>query len=88
MKKYKLRIRVFDADMVRLRKACININSVMRSYDIDAQVIPIDEHLEIYRMGLAEQMPAMEVNGHILTVCLTLEKNILLQIFKPLAENT
>ena len=84
MKTYKLKIRILDADPVRLMGAYKNVNEVMRAYAIEAQVIAIDEHLEIYRMGLSEKMPAMEVNGHVLTVRKRLTKDLLLEIFKPL----
>ena len=84
--KTKLQIRILDADPNRLMRACKYTNQVMREYALDAQVISVDEHLEIYRMGLAEKMPALEINEYVVSVRTEITKELLIKIFKPLTQ--
>ncbi len=58
-----LRIRILDTDVNRLMKTDTQVRSTIKKAGIQANVIPVADNLEINRCGVMGRLPAVEING-------------------------
>jgi hypothetical protein len=62
-----LHIRVLDTNMARLIGAQKIVQAAARQIGIKATIYPVADPLEICRFGLVNTMPALEINGRIMS---------------------
>lgn len=62
-----LHIRVLDTDMARLIGAQKIVQAAARQIGLKAMIYPVADPLEICRFGLVNTMPALEINGRIMS---------------------
>ena len=67
--------RILDYDIHNLKKSDQILNRLVRNYNLNAKVIQVSEVLEFGRLGIADKLPALELNGVIMcTKCDLTEK--------------
>ena len=62
-----LHIRVLDTNMARLIGAQKIVQGAARQVGLKATIYPVADPLEICRFGLVNTMPALEINGRIMS---------------------
>ena len=82
----RLVFRIFDSDISRLKTTEIKILSLIRKYKFDATVFQVTEMLEHGRYGVADALPALEINNIIVSKGTPLTPRKLDSIFQKLYE--
>ncbi len=82
----RLVFRVFDSDVNRLKTTEIEILGLIRKYKFDATVFQVTEMLEHGRRGVADALPALEINDIIVSKGTLLTPEKLKSIFLRLYE--
>ena len=72
-------------DMIELNKAEETIRVLARQYGFEADVSKVNEILEHGRMGIGDALPALEINGTIVSVKTPLTVDKLRPIFEGLS---
>ena len=62
-----LNIRILDTNMARLIGAQKIVQAAARKIGIKATIYPVADPLEICRFGLVNTMPALDINGRIMS---------------------
>lgn len=62
-----LQIRVLDTNMARLIGAQKIVQTAARQVGLKATIYPVADPLEICRFNLVNSMPALEINGRIMS---------------------
>jgi len=77
--------RILDLDVPRQKKAELNLQGLVRSYGINANIYLVHDFLEFGRLGVADKLPALELNGVIMSTGRTLTKAMFENICRRLA---
>ena len=59
----KLTFRIHDVESDRLRRSEAAIRRLVREYGFTADIFQVQEILEHGRLGIAGDLPALEING-------------------------
>ncbi|MBI4763653.1 MAG: hypothetical protein HY787_03495 [Deltaproteobacteria bacterium] len=81
----KIVFRIMDTDASRAQRAETLLYATMRTNGIEGRVGQVFEHLEFSRMGLKD-LPALELNGFVLSQGRPLSEELLADICWRLAE--
>jgi hypothetical protein len=80
--------RILDLDVPRPKKAELNLQRLVKAHGIDADIYLVHDFLEFGRLGVADKMPTLEVNGVIVSVGRNLTEAMLENICRRLASPT
>ncbi len=84
----ELIFRIHDTNAARLQKAFQTLSRLVRLHDIRAQVVAVSEHLEHCRLGVAQDLPALEISGYIVGRGFELTEQRLEDLCARVAANT
>lgn len=59
-------LKIHDTNAGRLQKAFQTLGCLVRKHGINAQIVAVSEQLEHCRLGISNQLPAIELSGYIL----------------------
>jgi hypothetical protein len=59
--------RILDLDVPRQKKTELNLQGLVRAHEIDADIYLVHDFLEFGRLGVANKLPALEMNGVIVS---------------------
>ena len=59
--------RILDLDVPRQKRAEINLQGLVRTHGLDADIYLVHDFLELGRLGVADKLPALELNGIIIS---------------------
>ena len=77
--------RILGLDMPELSRAEEAVRRLARHYGFDAEVSKVNEVLELGRMGVLDALPALEINGIIVSKGAPLTEEMVSSILKRLA---
>lgn len=80
----KFVFRILDVDTNRLKDAEATIRRMVRKYGFSADIFQVQEVLEHGRLGIAGELPALEINGVIVSKNNLLNEEILGPLFEGL----
>ena len=69
--------RILDLDVPRQKKTELNLQGLVRAHGIDADIYLVHDFLELGRLGVADKLPALEMNGVIVSTERTLTEAML-----------
>jgi glutamate formiminotransferase len=79
------RFRLHGLDMVELNHAEVLLRRLAREYGLEIEVSKVNEILEHGRMGIADVLPVMEINGIVVQKNASLTENTLRPVFEGLS---
>jgi hypothetical protein len=71
--------------MTELNHAEVILRRLAREYDMEIDVSKVNEILEIGRMGIADVLPVLEINGIVVQKSASLSENALRPLFEGLS---
>ena len=77
-----LRIRILDIDVNRLMQAERIARSAVKQAGIQASVMPVGDRLEISRNGIMGALPAVEMNGRVVSTCQPITGELILSLIQ------
>jgi hypothetical protein len=83
-KEMRFKFRLHDRDMPALTQAETILRRLSREFGFDVEIWKVNEGLEHGRMGVSGMLPALEINGIIVTRKTPLDEENLRQICKKL----
>ena len=83
-----LSFRVLDLDVLRLKAAELTLRRYVRAHGINADICLVHDFLELGRLGVADKLPALELNGVIVSAGRTLTEAMFECICRSLASST
>jgi glutamate formiminotransferase len=79
------RFRLHGLDMAELNQAEIILRRLAREYAMEVEVSKVNEILEHGRMGIADVLPVLEINGIVVQENSSLNENTLRPVFEGLS---
>jgi hypothetical protein len=79
--------RILDSDVHRLKEAESSTLHLIREYGLDGEVFQVAEMLEHGRLSVAEALPALEINGVIVSRKVVLTEGVLREIMEKLHDH-
>ena len=79
------RFRLHGLDMVELQHAEVILRRLAREYDLEIEVSKVNEILEHGRMGIADVLPVLEINGIVVQKNALLDEKTLRPVFEGLS---
>ena len=80
----RLKFRILDSDINRLKSTEAILFRLIRRYGFDGDVYQVTEMLEHGRLGVADVLPALEINDIIVSKGTPLTKDTLSSLFEKL----
>jgi len=80
----RLKFRILDSDIKRLKSTEAVLLKLIRRYDFDGDVCQVAEMLEHGRLGVADALPALEINNIVASKGKALTEESLRSIFEKL----
>ena len=77
--------RILDLDVPRQKKTELNWQRLVKAHGLDAVIYLVHDFLELGRIGVADKLPALEINGVIVSADRTLTVSMLENICRRLA---
>ncbi len=77
--------RILDLDVPRQKKAEIILQGFARLYELNPDIYLVHDFLELGRLGVADKLPALELNGVIISSKRELTENLLEDICRQLS---
>jgi hypothetical protein len=77
--------RILDLDVPRQKKTELNLQRLVKAHGLDAVIYLVHDFLELGRIGVADKLPALEINGVIVSADRTLTVSMLENICRRLA---
>jgi glutamate formiminotransferase len=79
------RFRLHGLDMAELNQAEVILRRLAREYAMEVEVSKVNEILEHGRMGIADVLPVLEINGIVVQENSSLNENTLRPAFEGLS---
>ena len=79
------RFRLHGLDMAELNRAEVILRRLAREFAMEIEVSKVNEILEHGRMGIADVLPVLEINGIVVRKSASMTENTLRPVFEGLS---